>query len=97
MKKSLSLRRSLMRLALGIGLTFGGLNLFAQTPNLQTAVENAQTPQDQRIQQLQERLEQIQIELTELKHVNSTQPETGRAIPPRPLCRPQPYPKRRSR
>jgi hypothetical protein len=81
MKRSLSLRHSLMGLALGIRLTFGGLNLFAQTPNQQTAVENAQTPQDQRIQQLQERLEQIQKELTELKHVNSTQPETDRAIP----------------
>jgi TolA-binding protein len=67
MKASLDLRRSLMGLTLGIRLTFGGLNLFAQTPNLQTAVENAQTSQDQRIQQLQERLEQIQKELTELK------------------------------
>jgi Putative beta-barrel porin-2, OmpL-like. bbp2 len=65
-----------MGLALGIRLTFGGLNLFARTPNLQTAVENAQTPQDQRIQQLQERLEQIQKELTELKRANSVAPET---------------------
>jgi hypothetical protein len=36
-------------------------------------------------------------ELNELKHVNSTQLETDRAIPARPLCRPQPYQKRRSR
>jgi type II secretory pathway pseudopilin PulG len=76
MTKSLSPRSSLMRLALGIRLTFGALNLLAQTPNLQTAVENAQTPQDQKIQQLQERLEQIQEELIELKRANSAQPET---------------------
>jgi hypothetical protein len=81
MKKSLNLRRSLTGLALGIRLAFGGLNLFAQTPNLQTTVENAKTSQVQRIQLLQERLEQIQKELTELKHVNSTQLETDRAIP----------------
>ena len=43
---------------------------------LQTAVENAQTPQDQKIQQLQKRLEQIQEELIELKRANSAQPET---------------------
>ena len=48
----------------------------AQTPNLQTAVENAQTPQDQRIQQLQDKLDEIQRELAELKRANSTQPET---------------------
>jgi hypothetical protein len=81
MKKSLNLRRSLTGLALGIRPAFGGLNLFAQTPNLQTTVENAKTSQVQRIQLLQERLEQIQKELTELKHVNSTQLETDRAIP----------------
>ena len=73
---SLSPRSSLMGLALGMRLTFGALNLFAQAPNLQLVVENAQTPQDQKIQQLQERLEQIQKELIELKSSNSTQPET---------------------
>jgi Putative beta-barrel porin-2, OmpL-like. bbp2 len=83
MTKSLSFRRSLMGLALGIRLTLGGLNVFAQAPNLQTAVQNAQTPQDQRIQQLQERLEQIQKELNELRNVNSIQPRTDRATPAR--------------
>ncbi len=76
MTKSLSLKSSLIGLALGIRLAFSGLNLLAQTPNLQIAVENAQTPQDQKIQQLQKRLEQIQEELIELKRANSAQPET---------------------
>jgi hypothetical protein len=57
MAKSLRPRSSLMGLALAMRLTFGALNLFAQAPNLQLVVENAQTPQDQKIQQLQERLE----------------------------------------
>ena len=74
--KSLSLRSYLVGLALGMRLTFGAMNLFAQAPNLQLVVENAQTPQDQKIQQLQERLEQIQKELIELKRSNSTQTET---------------------
>src|SRR3984885_13585309 len=76
MAKSLSPISSLMGLALGMRLTFGALNLVAQAPNLQLVVENAQTPQDQKIQQLQERLEQIEKELIELKSSNSTQPET---------------------
>src|SRR5260370_22957751 len=67
-----------MGLTLGVGLTFsaGGLRAQTQTPNLQTAVEGAQTPQDQKIQQLQDKLEEIQTELMELKQANSAQPAT---------------------
>src|SRR5260370_12694552 len=76
--KSPSKRLCLMGLTLGVGLTFsaGGLRAQTQTPNLQTAVEGAQTPQDQKIQQLQDKLEEIQKELMELKQANSTQPTT---------------------
>jgi hypothetical protein len=81
MKKPLSFKRPLMGLALAIRLTFGGPNLFAQTPNLKTAVEDMQILQNQKIEQLQGRLEQIQKELAELKHVNSTQLEADRVIP----------------
>ena len=48
----------------------------AQTPNLQTAVEEYPDPQDLKIQQLQDKLEEIQKELIELKQANSAQPET---------------------
>jgi hypothetical protein len=50
--------------------------LRAQTPNLQTSVENTQTGQDLKIQQLQDKLEEIQKELMELKRTNTAQPET---------------------
>ncbi len=68
----------LMGLTLGVGLTFsaGDLRAQTQTPNLQTAVEGTQTPQDQKIQQLQDKLEEIQKELIELKKANSAQPGT---------------------
>ncbi|HZD77831.1 MAG TPA: outer membrane beta-barrel protein, partial [Acidobacteriaceae bacterium] len=63
-----------------LGLSLGGRGLRAQNiePNQQTAVENtnAQTLQDQKIQQLQDKLEEIQKELMELKRANSTRPET---------------------
>jgi hypothetical protein len=51
-----------MGLTLGVGLTFcaGDLRAQMQTPNLQTAVEGTQTPQDQKIQQLQDKLKEIQ-------------------------------------
>jgi hypothetical protein len=77
-KKSPGKTLSLIGSILGVGLAFsaGDSRLQAQTPNLQTAVENAQTPQDQRIQQLQDKLDEIQKELMELKRANSTQPET---------------------
>ena len=67
-----------MGLTLGVGLTFsaGDLRAQTQTPNLQTAVEGTQTPQDQKIQQLQDKLEEIQKELIELKKANSAQPGT---------------------
>jgi len=67
-----------MGLILGVGLAFSAENLQSQTqtPNLQTTVENAQTPQDLKIQQLQDKLEEIQKELMELKRSNSAQPET---------------------
>src|SRR5258708_3137827 len=87
--KSPSKRLCLMGLTLGVGLTFsaGGLRAQTQTPNLQTAVEGAQTPQDQKIQQLQDKLEEIQTELMELKQANSAQPTThftATAKPPPP-------------
>jgi hypothetical protein len=71
-------RLYLMGLTLGVGLTFGAGDLPAQTSaaSLQTAVENIQSPQDQKIQQLQDKLEEIQKELIELKKANSAQPET---------------------
>jgi len=68
----------LMGLTLGVGLTCGAGGLRAQTStaNLKTAVENIQSPQDQKIQELQDKLEEIQKELIELKKANSAQPET---------------------
>ena len=76
--KSASKRLCLAGLTLGVGLTFSAGDSRAQTqaPNLQTAVEGTQTPQDQKIQQLQDKLEEIQKELMELKKANSAQPET---------------------
>jgi hypothetical protein len=76
--KSASKRLCLAGLTLGVGLTFSAGDSRAQTqaPNLQTAVEGTQTPQDQKIQQLQDKLEEIQKELIELKRANSSQPET---------------------
>jgi hypothetical protein len=86
--------RSWIAKTLCVGLAFGPLGLKAQTPatNLQTAVENLQSAQDQnsqsaqdqnpqsaqdqKIQQLQDKLEEIQKELMELKRANATQPET---------------------
>ena len=59
-----------MGLALGIKLTLGGPSLFAQISNLKSTVENYQTPQDQKIQELQNKLEEIQKELIELKQAN---------------------------
>jgi hypothetical protein len=51
--------------------------LWAQGPNLQTAVESTgQTAQDQKIQQLQDKLEEIQKQLMEMKRANAVQPET---------------------
>ena len=81
MTKSLGCRSSLIGLALGIRLTCCALNSFAQTTNLQMAVENAETTQDQKIQQLQDKLEQIQKELIGLKLVNSTHPEADSVTP----------------
>src|SRR5258708_39661910 len=76
--KSPSKRLCLMGLTLGVGLTLraGDLHARTQTPNLQTAVEGTQTPQDQKIQQLQDKLDEIQKELIELKRANSAQPAT---------------------
>src|ERR1700744_1967654 len=85
MTTSLGCRSSLIGLALGIRLTCCALNSFAQTTNLQMAVENAETTQDQKIQQLQEKLEQIQKELIALKLVNSAHPETHGATPTKAL------------
>ena len=67
-----------MALILGMGLTLIAEDSQAQTqtPNLQTAVEGTQTPQDQKIQQLQDKLEEIQKQLMELKKANSAQPAT---------------------
>jgi hypothetical protein len=61
---------------LGLTLNAGYLQAQTQTQNLQTAVENTGTTQDQKIQQLQDKLEEIQKELIELKRANSAQPET---------------------
>src|SRR5712664_2180338 len=76
--KSPSKRLCLMGLTLGVGLTLNAGDLRAQTqkPNLQTAVEGTQTPQDQKMQQLEDKLEELQKELMELKQANSAQPET---------------------
>jgi hypothetical protein len=71
-------RLGLAGFVLIMGLTLGSGSLWAQGPtsNLQTTVENIQTPQDQKIQELQEKLEEIQRELMELKMANSAQPAT---------------------
>src|SRR5258706_1615749 len=76
--KSRRKRLYLMGLTLGVGLTLnaGDLRAQTQTPNLQTAVEGTQTPQDQKIQRLEDKLEELQKELMELKQANSAQPET---------------------
>src|SRR5260370_39667462 len=72
------MRLCLMGLTLGVGLacSTGDLGAQTQTPNLQTAVEGAQTGQDLKIQQLQDKLEEIQKELMELKQANAVAPET---------------------
>src|ERR1700733_8952243 len=63
-------------LFVGLVLCAGVSRAQGPSPNLQTAVENTQTGQDLKIQQLQDKLEEIQKELIELKKANSAQPET---------------------
>jgi len=61
-----------MRLAIGMGLTLGAGDLWAQTqaPDPQTAAEASRIAQERKIQQLQDKLEEIQKELLELKKAN---------------------------
>jgi Putative beta-barrel porin-2, OmpL-like. bbp2 len=76
--KSPGASATVLALTFAVGLTLGATQLRAQTPNLQTTVENTntQTPQDQKIQQLQDKLEEIQKELMQLKQASPAQPET---------------------
>ncbi len=73
---------SLLGLTFGVGLllTAGKADAQDQTPNLQTTVENARTPQDQKIQDLQDKLEEIQKELMELKKAASAPPRVVHPI-----------------
>jgi hypothetical protein len=58
----------------GLMLSAGTMQMQAQKQTLQTAVENTQTGQDLKIQQLEDRLEEIQKELIQLKRSNMAPP-----------------------